>query len=143
LTCNASPGGNLPDLGPDTHTKHPLPGSGMKSWTSVNSVLAAIPRNAPNHDSQTTPLDPLKYGPWDGSRLCPCLMTGSHPCHPNGKRRLTSRELAALQGFPCTHVFYGNKTLVNGMIGDAVPPVMMQKVFESIKKVLEKEDGGS
>jgi site-specific DNA-cytosine methylase len=67
-------------------------------------------------------------------------MTGSHPCYPNGKRRLTSRELAALQGFPCSHVFYGSKTLVNGMIGDAVPPNMMKLVFDAIRKVLEKED---
>lgn len=50
--------------------------------------------------------------------------------------------MAALQGFPCTHVFFGGKTLVNGMIGDAVPPVMMEKLFVAIRRVLEREDDG-
>jgi DNA (cytosine-5)-methyltransferase 1 len=112
----------------------------LKPYTSVNSVLARIPRNAPNHNIAAA-TGPGNFVPWDGSGLSPCLMTGSHPCHPSGKGRLTSRQLAAIQTFPRDHVFYGNKTTINAMIGDAVPPAMMKLIFDKIRKHLEDEDG--
>ena len=59
--------------------------------------------------------------------------------HPNGKRDLTIREFAALQGFPAQHIF-GNVG-AKKQIGNAVPPVVGRKVLESVVRFLEKEDG--
>lgn len=70
-----------------------------------------------------------------------CLLTSGAPCHPNGERRLTLRELAAIQGFPLEHIFYGSKTAIQGMIGDAVPPVIFEQFLRRIVRHLEEEDG--
>lgn len=78
---------------------------------------------------------------WDGSKILPRAMTtsGGQNYHPSGKRDLTLREYACLQGFPTGHVFKGN--YVKKQIGNAVPPVVAKVLFGSIKADLEKVDG--
>jgi len=40
-----------------------------------------------------------------------CITTdgGKYSCHPDGKRGMTIREFAALQGFPHHHEFFGRE----------------------------------
>jgi DNA (cytosine-5)-methyltransferase 1 len=65
--------------------------------------------------------------------------SGGQNYHPSGKRDLTLREYATLQGFPDCHVFKGS--YVKKQIGNAVPPCVAKVLFESIKKDLDAVDG--
>lgn len=65
--------------------------------------------------------------------------SGGQNYHPSGKRDLTLREYACLQGFPLDHVFSGKH--VKKQIGNAVPPCIAKVLFESIRKDLERADG--
>ena len=55
--------------------------------------------------------------------------------HPNGKRRMTVRELATVQSFPLNFSFIGNRTDCYRQIGNAVPVLLAKAVAEV---VLEK-----
>ncbi len=71
---------------------------------------------SPNLPSWTIPANP---GPWVG------------PFHWNS-RRLRTVELAALQTFPAGYAFAGNRRQRIRQIGNAVPPLMAQKMMESL-----------
>lgn len=54
---------------------------------------------------------------------------------PNGKkyiRCLTIREAAQIQGFPADHNFYGSRDDCIKQIGNAVPPLFIKKLVESM-----------
>lgn len=44
--------------------------------------------------------------------------------HPNGQRRMSCRELAAVQSFPLDYEFCGNNSSIYRQIGNAVPPLL-------------------
>jgi len=48
--------------------------------------------------------------------------------HPEWDRAITNRERAALQSFPIDYEFVGNKSEVQQMIGNAVPPYMAHQI---------------
>lgn len=48
--------------------------------------------------------------------------------HPNGKRRMTCREVATIQSFPLNYHFVGNASSVYRQIGNAVPPLLAKAV---------------
>ena len=48
--------------------------------------------------------------------------------HYNGLRRMTGRELAAIQTFPDNFVFQGNNSSVYRQIGNAVPPLLAYQI---------------
>ena len=56
--------------------------------------------------------------------------------HPNGKRRMTVRELATVQDFPVNFEFIGNKTDCYRQIANAVPVGLAKEVAKSVLKVL-------
>ena len=60
--------------------------------------------------------------------------------HPSGKRSFNLQELAALQGFPPNHSFFGNATSIRKQVGNAVPPVFAKKLFRHLTKSLEASD---
>lgn len=57
--------------------------------------------------------------------------------HPEDIRVLTIREAARIQGFPDTFEFIGTYNQQAGQVGNAVPPLLAQKIGESIRKVLD------
>ena len=58
---------------------------------------------------------------------------GTWGYHYPENRPLTNRERARIQSFPDDFVFYGNTTEVRRQIGNAVPPVGVHALAESLK----------
>lgn len=57
--------------------------------------------------------------------------------HINKERRLSARECAIIQTFPDDFIFYGNLSSIYRQIGNAVPPLLAEKIGECIIKNLE------
>ena len=54
-----------------------------------------------------------------------------------GRSKLTNRERARLQSFPDSFTFSGNAAKVRAQIGEAVPPLLGEKVAELVDAVLK------
>jgi DNA (cytosine-5)-methyltransferase 1 len=124
------------------------PQVGLLPWVSVGEALAHFPEpeeenNIPNHENSKYKLrfnghlghrriDPLQPAPTVTAR-------GDNKGgvvvlhHPGNHRRMTARELAAVQSFPDDFVFFGPKTTAYRQIGNAVPPRLaraLASIFE-------------
>ncbi|KAF5879467.1 putative c-5 cytosine methyltransferase protein [Botrytis fragariae] len=133
------PGEPLPHMPQYTHhNPHHLRPS-QNPYLTPNKVLSAILPNAPNHDPSSERLHRATYLPWDGNVICRAILTsGAGVGLPNGSRGMTNRELAALQGFPLKHVFYGLE--IKKQVGNAVPPIFARRLLESVRRQLERRD---
>ena len=60
--------------------------------------------------------------------------------HPVLNRTITLREGARLQTFPDDFEFLGNKVDIARQIGNAVPPVLAEKLAEKIKECLRGDN---
>ena len=77
---------------------------------------------------------------FSSKKPAPTIDTGHrHHFHYKYNRVPTVRECARLQSFPDDFVFLGNKTQQFRQVGNAVPPLMAQKIAEQLSIVL-KED---
>ena len=134
-----------------THTKE---GTGKsKQWISVSEALNYIPdpdcaNSLPNHTYSKYKLNIngyLGHRLLDPSKPAPTVTARGdnkggvviHP-HPNGKRRMSCRELAAIQSFPLNFEFSGTNSSVYRQIGNAVPPLLGFSVAKVFKKYKER-----
>ena len=56
--------------------------------------------------------------------------------HPIQDRTITPREAARIQSFPNDFRFLGDITSIGMQIGNAVPPILAQKIAEKILQIL-------
>ncbi len=54
------------------------------------------------------------------------------------RNALTLRELARLQTFPDSFLFYGTRSQIRAQIGEAVPPLAAYAVAEAVKDILDR-----
>jgi len=63
---------------------------------------------------------------------------GTHGYHyDRGRATLTLRERARLQTFPDSFLFFGGKSEVRAQIGEAVPPLVAQRIAEALAEALD------
>lgn len=119
-----------------THDK--LGSNGLNRWKSVMDAIGRFPdpdfpNDLPNHEYSHYKLNLNGYighRPLQADLPSPTITARGddkggvviHP-HPNGRRRMTCREVAAIQTFPDDYVFCGTKSSVYRQIGNAVPPL--------------------
>lgn len=130
-----------------THCDPNVPHQPLKPWFSVGNALAHFPEpedapNIPNHEYSKYKLrfnghlghrwiDPFKPAPTVTAR-------GDEKGgvvvlhHPKNHRRMTARELAAVQSFPDTFEFYGTKTSAYRQIANAVPPLLGKAIGDML-----------
>lgn len=122
---------------------HGLPGSGLLTQETINSILRKIEPGATDHDVEAA----LRRGlrgerkrPFDGDQQAKTVTTGGGEgnYHPSGERGFTNREFACLQTFDVSYQF-GDKE-VRKQIGNAVPPVMAKAIYREIVKSLKRTD---
>lgn len=116
---------------------------GLPKWRSVGELMATIPdpdkpNNLKNHEYSKYKLNfngYLGHRPLDPEKPAPTVTArGDNKGgvvilpHPTAERRMSCRELAAVQSFPLDYEFCGNRSSVYRQIGNAVPPLLGKAV---------------
>jgi DNA (cytosine-5)-methyltransferase 1 len=111
----------------------------LKPWLSVAEALAhypepELPNNFSNHECSRYKLrfnGHLGHRYIEGEKPSPTVTARGDDKggvvvlhHPGNHRRMTARELAAVQSFPDDFVFEGTKTSAYRQIANAVPPLL-------------------
>ena len=78
---------------------------------------------------------------FNSQKPAPTIDTGHrHHFHYKYNRVPTVRECARIQSFPDDFIFLGNKTQQFRQVGNAVPPLMAQRIADQILELIESED---
>ncbi|WP_296005215.1 DNA cytosine methyltransferase [uncultured Alistipes sp.] len=81
--------------------------------------------------------DVRKYIRYDSSKPSICITGDMRKVfHYDQNRALTVRELAAIQSYPDSFIFLGNKIKQQQMVGNSVPPVLAEAIAAAVKKML-------
>lgn len=114
-------------------------GNGLPRWVSVGEAMSDIPdpdlpNNLPNHYYSKYKLrfnGYLGHRALDSEKPAPTVTArGDNKGgvvvlpHPNAQRRMSCRELAAVQSFPLDYEFFGNRSSIYRQIANAVPPLL-------------------
>lgn len=116
---------------------------GRAKWVGIGAALADLPdpdtpNDVPNHLYSRYKLNfngYIGHRPLDPEMPAPTVTARGDDKggvvilpHPNGRRRMSGRELATVQGFPRDFAFHGPLSSVYRQIGNAVPPPFAQAI---------------
>lgn len=117
--------------------------NGKLKWVGVSQALRHLPdpdlpNNVANHHYSKYKLDfngYIGHRKLDPEKPAPTVTARGDSKggvvilpHPNGKRRMSCREVACVQSFPVDFVFAGAGSSIYRQIGNAVPPLMAKAV---------------
>ena len=107
----------------------------------VKNVIAQVPEGGNHKDLPPGVGASRKFNEawtrYHGDKPSKTIDTGHrNHFHYKWNRVPTIRENARLQSFPDNFRFYGTKTKQNTQVGNAVPPLMAERVALEVKKVL-------
>lgn len=103
-----------------------------------------IPEHLRTHKNQNDFSDRFKVvapdNPFCHTILAHISKDGHYFIHPDTKqaRSLTVREAARIQSFPDSYFFEGSRTSAFTQIGNAVPPLMAERIAEALMEQLRK-----
>lgn len=132
-----------------THSNDPA--TGLKPWVTVGEALGHFPDPDSKHSvlNHTYSKYKLRFNGYIGHRAIdpnsPApTVTGRGDNkggvvvlhHPSNTRRMSVRELAAVQSFPDTYDFATNQSASYRLIGNAVPPRLAEVLAKSVYQVL-------
>lgn len=129
---------------------------GLKPWVTVGEAVSKYPNpfegnNIPNHECSKYKLTfngHIGHRRIDPEKPAPTITARGDDRggvvvlhHPGNHRRMSARELAAVQSFPDNFVFFGTKTSAYRQIANAVPPLlgkaiglMLNEAFDYLSK---------
>lgn len=135
----AAPGEPLPTFPRATHSDVD---AALKPYTTINMAISTVRDVDPLHNSYTVKWFSPPKPPTDGNTLATTVTTsGTTSIHPSGQRKFTTREYAALQGFPNNHVFHGTRLQIEKQIGNAFPPNTVEVLYRHLESWLLNVDG--
>jgi DNA (cytosine-5)-methyltransferase 1 len=111
---------------------------------NVQNTIALIPPGG-NYKSLPTDYNSTRnfhvaWTRFPDTKPAPTIDTGHrHHFHYKHNRVPTVRECARIQSFPDDFIFTGNKTQQFRQVGNAVPPLMAERIAEQVKKLLDGE----
>lgn len=67
-------------------------------------------------------------------------ISSSRCIHPYLNRGLTAREAARIQSYPDNYIFKGSKSDIHLQIGNSVPPILAEKIANTITELLNESE---
>ena len=104
---------------------------------------SSLPKRLIKHKNTTSFTNRFKVVDGDGiasTVVAHIAMDGHYYIHPDKKqnRSISVREAARIQSFPDDYFFEGSRTAAFKQIGNAVPPLMAQRIAEKIREMICK-----
>lgn len=114
----------------------------IEQWNKGKRLIyAELPKRLIKHSNTTSFVNRFQVVNGNGishTVVAHIAMDGHYYIHPDKhqNRSISIREAARIQSFPDDYFFEGSRTSAFKQIGNAVPPLMAQKIAKKLKQIL-------